>query len=144
MNKVIEGKRYDTDTARMMASRTNDRPVNDFGYVEETLYRKRSGEYFLYGEGGPMTSYRTWISDNSWTGGEKIVPMSEAEAREWAEKWLDADEYEKIFGNVEEEDGSMRTVTFSIPVYLHEKLKKEGVKRGVAASQVLAELIENM
>lgn len=142
MNKVINGKRYDTDRAKMLAERTYSDP-GDFRYLREVLYVKRTGEFFLFGEGGPMSKYREWINDHSWTGGEAIKPMTEQEARAWAEQYLDGDEYEKIFGEVEE-DGTMKTVTFSIPAYLHEKLKKEGVKRGVAASQVLADLIENM
>ena len=35
-------------------------------------------------------------------GGEKIIPLSENEAKKWAENHLDGDEYEKIFGSVDE------------------------------------------
>lgn len=35
-------------------------------------------------------------------GGEKIIPLSENEAKEWAERNLDVEEYEAIFGEVEE------------------------------------------
>ena len=142
MKQIIKGKKYDTETAKFLVDRSHSNP-RDFGYVYEALYIKRTGEYFLYGEGGAMTKYRTWIDNNSWTGGEKITPITEQDAREWVEQYLDADDYERIFGKVEE-DGTMKIVTYSLPAYLHEKVKKEGVRRGIPASQVLAELIENM
>ena len=48
----IDGKRYNINTAEFIASWDNDLPYMDFGYLKETLYRKRTGEFFLYGEGG--------------------------------------------------------------------------------------------
>lgn len=102
MKKIINGKKYDTDTAKELASDGNGLGYRDFRNVHEALYIKRTGEYFLYGCGGAMSKYAHAIDDNSWSGGEKIVPLTEAEAREWAETHIDADEYEAIFGEVEE------------------------------------------
>lgn len=143
MRKVIKGKVYDIDTAKELLTYTHSNP-RDFGYVRETLYIKKTGEYFLDGEGGPATKYREWIDSNSWSGGQKVTPLTEAEARTWVEERFDADQYEQIFGKVDEQVGKMVVRTYSIPTYLAEKLKKEAVRRGIAASQVLAELIENM
>ena len=39
---------------------------------------------------------------NGWCGGSEIEPLTEAEARKWAEKKATADEYIAIFGEVEE------------------------------------------
>jgi len=36
------------------------------------------------------------------TYGEKIIPITEDEAKEWVEKYLTVDEYIKIFGECEE------------------------------------------
>jgi hypothetical protein len=102
MKKIINGKKYNTETATMLADRWNGRAGGDFGRVYEELYRKKTGEYFIYGEGGAMTKYSMSAGNNCWTGGEMIIPLTEAEAREWAEKWVDADKYEEIFGEVEE------------------------------------------
>ena len=73
-----------------------------FGKCSETLYRKRTGEFFLYGEGGPMSKYGVAYGDNEWGYGEEIRPLTVDEAKAWAEKHLDADEYEEVFGEVEE------------------------------------------
>ena len=50
MKKIIKGKVYDTDTARELASWANGGNWRDFSHLEETLYRKKTGEYFLHGE----------------------------------------------------------------------------------------------
>ena len=100
MKKILGGKKYDTETARMVGAYGNGR--SGFGKCSETLYRKRTGEFFLYGEGGPMSKYGVARGDNEWGYGEKIQPLTVDEAEAWAEKHLDADEYEAVFGEVEE------------------------------------------
>ena len=101
MKQIINGKKYDTETATEVGSWWNGLSTRDFSHCRETLYRKRTGEYFLYGIGGPMSGY-SHSCGNMTSGGEKIIPMTEAEAREWAEGRLGCDEYEEIFGEVEE------------------------------------------
>ena len=102
MKKIINGKLYNTETAVTLGSYTSEGAARDFGYFEETLYRKKTGEMFLYGEGGPMSHYSVSCGQNSWSGGEKIIPLTDGEARKWAEQHLSADEYIVIFGDVEE------------------------------------------
>ena len=69
---------------------------------ERNSTAKKTGEFFLYGEGGPWSKYSRRISQNEWGGGEEIRPLTLQEAQKWAEKHLDADEYEQVFGEVEE------------------------------------------
>lgn len=101
MNKIINGKKYNTETAKELGCWDNGFPHNDFSYCQETLYLKKTGEYFLYGEGGALTQYseKTW---NGSTSGEVITPLTENEAKKWSEEHLTADEYEMVFGEVEE------------------------------------------
>ncbi|MCL1789836.1 MAG: hypothetical protein FWG40_00505 [Peptococcaceae bacterium] len=101
MKKVIEGKMYDTDTAKAVAFWDNNLGRTDFGWYSETLYKKKTGEFFLHGEGNANSKYTTPHGENSWGGGEETTPLSISEAQKWAER-LDGDEYVKIFGDVEE------------------------------------------
>lgn len=101
MKKIIDGRMYNTETAKVVAYGGNGLPDSEFGYCWETLYRKRNGEYFLHGEGGPYSPY-SHCTDGHLYGGEKIVPFYEEDAKEWCEKNLDTDEYIKIWGEVEE------------------------------------------
>ena len=100
MKKIINGKKYDTDTAKFLLSRSNN--CTGFSRCYEELYIRKTGEYFLYGEGGAMSKYSKSCGDNCWSGGEDILPLTEAKAKSFVEKYGDADDYEKIFGEVEE------------------------------------------
>ena len=102
MKKIINGKRYDTETAEEIGFWRTERSVTDFSYCEETLYRKRTREFFLYGEGGPSSPYAIELY-GMMGAGEAIVPLTEDEAKTWVEQKLDADTYEALF-TVEEED----------------------------------------
>lgn len=140
MKKIINGKVYDTSTASRVAAWENMQDVRNFGRCTEALYRKKTGEFFLHGEGGPMTRYAKTVGQNEWSGGEEIIPLSYEAAQKWAEEHLDGDEYEEIFGAVAEDD-SRAVATFSLPAGLIEQLKREASRRGVGQSELLEELI---
>lgn len=102
MKKIINGKMYNTETAKELANRSYSNP-RGFDYISETLYQKKTGEYFLYGIGGASTKYAVSVGiDGWWSGGSEIIPMSELEARTWMEEYCDADEYIEVFGEPEE------------------------------------------
>ena len=101
MKKVINGSLFDTATAAKIGKWNNGIYGNDFDMMAETLYRTKSGKYFLYGEGGPHTRYGVWHG-NSGGFGEKIMLMPFIEAQKWAEEHLDGDEYIAAFGEPEE------------------------------------------
>ena len=108
MKKIIKGKLYNTETAKELAAWSNGLSYSDFNWCEETLYRKKTGEYFVAGEGGPMTKYRENLGNRTYGSGEDITPMTEDEARTWAEHRLDADDYIEIFGEPDEGDGTAK------------------------------------
>lgn len=101
MKKIINYKMYNTDTATEVASYCNGYSCGDFRHVQETLYRKKTGEFFLYGCGGAMTMYSTPSGDD-WTGGEDITPLTDGDAKIWVMEYCDADTYITLFGEVEE------------------------------------------
>lgn len=101
MKKIINGKKYDTDTAELLSQWDNGLYGNDFNSCSEDLYKKKTGEFFLHVEGGANSKYSK-SSGNSSCGSSDIIPMTETEAKEWFEAKGDADKYEEIFGEVEE------------------------------------------
>ena len=102
MKKIINGKMYNTETAKEVGSWDNGRYHSDFHYVGETLYKKKTGEFFIFGEGGAASGYAERCGGNSTCFGEDIIPLSLQAAKEWVERKLDADTYEELFGEVEE------------------------------------------
>ena len=101
MKKIINKKMYSTESAECVGSDSYS-SQRDFHHWTEELYKKSNGEFFLYGEGGPLSKYCKQVGLNSWSDGWNIIPMTENEARSWAEKHLDADDYIEIFGEPEE------------------------------------------
>lgn len=101
MRKIINGKMYNTETATQIVEWNNGR-YGDFDFCSQTLYRKRTGEYFLYGEGGPSSIYASPAGNNGYTSGKAIVPITEKTARKWMEERADVDEYIAEFGEPEE------------------------------------------
>lgn len=136
MKKIINGKRYDTETAEEMGWWNNSYPRNDFNFCEEILFKKRTGEFFLYGSGGAMSPYNS-RSGNSWGWGEAIRPLTVEQAQKWAEEKLEADEYENIFGEVAEDD-TRKIVTYSLPVSVIEKIRAEAEEKGMSMSELIA------
>lgn len=141
MKKIINNKAYDTGTAKELGSWSNMQDYRNFSQFSETLYRKKTGEFFLFGEGGPMTKYAVAEGSNSWHGGSRIMPLSFQEAREWAEEHLEADEYEAIFGEVSE-DESRVTVCYSLSAAAAETVKRRAAELGISASAYVESLIK--
>lgn len=101
MKKIINGKKYDTTTAKRIGFYSNGYPYTDFRWCEETLYQKISGEYFIMGEGGAMSEYAKELFDKI-THGSDIIPFDLEDAMHWCEKHLSVEMYEEIFGEVSE------------------------------------------
>lgn len=142
MKKYINNKVYDTETAQEIGSCANGGSWRDFSHYEETLYRKRTGEFFLFGQGGPMTSYRVSSGQNSWSGGSAIRPLTVAEAQDWAQEHLDTDEYDAAFGAIAE-DESLELVAYRIKASNAERVRRAMSATGKSAGAIIDELIEN-
>lgn len=92
MRKIINGKMYNTDTAEEICHFSSGQ-YGDFGYIRETLYKKKTGEFFLESYGGNLTSYQ----------GETVIePITEGEAKDFVERNGDVEKYIELFGEVEE------------------------------------------
>ena len=91
--RIIDGKRYDTDTAQEVLG-VGSRPGTsrtDFGYWEATLYRTPRGRWFLDGTGGGMSMFAEAVGGGGSTDGSGIIPIPYWEAQ----RYLEAD------GNIE-------------------------------------------
>lgn len=122
MKKIIDGKLYDTTTAEKIACCYEELPTAP-NFLQETLYRKKTGEFFLHGEGGPSL----------WSGFDKIIPLSYETAQKWAQEKIDSEKYKEIFGPIEE-DGSKKTVTLYMQKNIIERAKRAAQKKDMPLS----------
>ena len=144
MKKIINNKVYDTDTAKYLGLWTNTDDRSNFHHIEETLYQKRTGEFFIHGVGGPMTKYAVSCGNNSWSGGEKIIPLTYENAQKWAEGHLDADDYINIFGDPGEGDDSKEPIYAMLPAPIVIKLKSKAAQEGMSVTAYLAKVLKEI
>lgn len=141
MEKIINGKRYNTETATRIGDKSYGY-AGDFNHYSDTLYRKRTGEFFLYGEGGPMSKYAEHPSYNETTGGEVIKPLTYEEAREWSEENLEAEKYESIFGKVDEgSSDEKQTVALRLSLGAIQTLKNKAAQEQCSLSECVERMI---
>lgn len=136
MKQIIKGKLYDTQTAKKLAEASSNLSCTDFGYWEEELYRKKTGEYFVHGHGGPMSHYARSTGTNSWSGGEGVRPISYDGAKKWAEDNLSADKYIELFGNPESDETESLYIT--IPKAIARRIRDEASQNGDTISNTIA------
>lgn len=68
MKKIINDKLYNTETAKLIAKSETTTDHSDFGYYCKEIYKKKTGEYFLYKYGFVYACGYTWE--------EKITPLT--------------------------------------------------------------------
>jgi len=140
MRKIIAGRLYDTDTARRIGCHAygDGRSSEDW---EETLYVKRTGEFFIHGEGGAMSRYAEASGPNEWRAGERIMPISYEQARAWAERHASPEEYERAFGVVE--DDGVETLHIQLPASLMATVRARAAAAGRSLRDYVTEIINN-
>lgn len=132
MKKIINAKVYNTETATKVGAWDNGYFTNDFNYCSEDLYKKKTGEFFLHGEGGALSTYAS--HEGNMTGyGERIIPMTYDEAAQWAERHLTGEQYEQIFGEVSEDDTTVKTMISTTAAEI-EIIKRNASKAGMTVS----------
>ncbi|MBD5430891.1 MAG: hypothetical protein HDR41_00225 [Lactobacillus sp.] len=150
MHKRINGKMYDTEKAKLVGHYDNGYPVNDNRYTEFWIYKKRTGEYFLYGEsnaGGDFAEFNP--SAGAYESGYGFRPLSLIDAKHLIEKQQDkfdnsdVDVYEQEFGKLNTATDVKITKTYSLKKTNAEKLERLAQEQGVSRSEMLDRLIEN-
>ena len=114
------------------------------------MYKKRTGEYFLYGSGNARSPYAEQVygETSAWEDGEKIVPLSYEEAQKWFEKAnnendeLATDEvYEKEFGTIKSDTSKKEQQIFRLSKTAIQKVERMAQKQGKTKSEIVENLI---
>ena len=86
MRQVIEGKIYDTETAKHLHGWDNGQMPGDLKYRSKDLYRTLRGRYFLHHVGGAMTDMAVSTGNNNYGGSETLEVID----RETAIRFLES------------------------------------------------------
>ena len=84
-NAVIDGLRYNTDTATHICNCDNGLSRSNNSWYRADLYRTQRGHFFVAGRGGPYTIFGHLVG-NSYTGGSGIRTLEPDNARAWMER----------------------------------------------------------
>jgi hypothetical protein len=97
------------------------------------LYKKRGGEYFIFGDGGSTTRYAGRVS---------IIPIDYDQAQAWALRHLDEETYKREFVS----SGDSKPVNFLVraPKDVVDKYKRLMAQKGLTSGELLAELLETI
>ena len=144
MNKIIEGRRYNTESATLLAHWSVGFSPRDNDYYNEYLYVTKSGNYFLYGKGNAGSKYNTRIQENAYTGSEDIEPIPYERARKYAEVHLKPEEYEAIFEVIDDEvnsDAGDEKIHITLPTDLLKTLRERKETTGANVSFQIAKVL---
>lgn len=96
ISRIIDGLRYSTATATEICTMQSDDDRSNFRYEETGLYQTPRGRFFLAGHGGPMTRWARPVQGGR-AGGEGLMPISNLEARAFAEEHADEETVARLF-----------------------------------------------
>ena len=142
MRKIIHNLVYDTNTARYVGEYAAEKD----GYAyKEVLYRKRTGEYFLYGIGNYASQYGKRVENaagkkRKWAAGEKIVPIPYSKALQWAGTHLAKHQYDEFFG--EERSEEREDIKVSLEKRYATKLRRYAEQNGMSLRQTFEHIID--
>lgn len=125
MKKVIKGKLYDTDTAKLICQHTTE-------HTYKAVYQKKTGHYFIY--------YK--INSDVIDFKPTITPVTVEQAAEIAKGIMPDDAYNLHFGKASVDD-EIITVTLRMRKGVHQKLKQLAAENNCTASEFVTRLIGN-
>lgn len=99
MIRVIDGKRYNTETAVEVADISGNHFTSDFKWDDTRLYRTKNGTWFIAGRGNAMSRWASPAQGGGWCPGKGLVPIGDDEAREVLERHNETAALEQYFGD---------------------------------------------
>lgn len=127
MERIIKGKRYNTETAKVVAVWTPEDGENR----SETLYKKNTGEYFLL-----------IAVECAWESSEKIRPLAYEVAKSWGQAKMPEPEYKKEFVSIDSEGEDRLCVRLSTKSREHFEryISQTGEKKGTVIERLIMSL----
>lgn len=92
MIRVIDGKRYNTETAELVYKYENRYNYSDFHYRSKTLYRTQKGAWFIHHYGGALTDMAVAVGSNGTGGSADIEPLDDEDAFGFLQAHSDEDD----------------------------------------------------
>lgn len=141
MKKIINNRVYDTDTAQLIKQADHDNIISSEGSCKQSLYRKRTGDYFLCVSGARADSFHNLHLTGAKHDRERhIYLLTYEQAKSWAEEEMTADEWLAIFEPAEEDD-SLTALNLTLSASSVSKFKLTAQQQQVSQRELMERLI---
>lgn len=143
MKKIIRNKVYDTDTAQLIKQADHPNITNGEGSCKQSLYRKKTGDYFLAVSGARTDVFHNLALENNVHDCERhIYPLTYEQARSWAEEEMIADEWLEIFEPVE--DDSLCALNLTLSASAVSKFRLAAQRQQISQRELMERLISTL
>lgn len=140
MKATLGTRTYNTNSAKLLLSGSNQNLSDPSSYCED-LYRKRTGEYFLYCRGREASKYRKYNqSTGQWVSSEIIMPISLHDAKEWVKDHYGDQKVTELFTV---KPGGRRMISAYISSEAKSRLENAASERGVSQASIIESLIND-
>ena len=147
-DKKVDNKFYSIEKAtplvtveKTFGKKYGENPDEDW---TETLYRKASGEYFVYGKGGKNSPYSVDENGESVAGSryEVWADFNYNKARNWVHTNCPEKKDEIFMSELNEDKKSVTTMTLSAKARLN--LKRKSNEQGISISELVRRWAESL
>lgn len=143
MKRIIRNRVYDTDTAMLIKQADHPNIKNGEGSCKQSLYRKKTGDYFLFVDGARTDVFHNLALENGTHDRERhIYPLTYEQAKSWAEKEMTADEWLAIFEPVE--DDSLTAFNLTLSASAVSKFRLAAQQQQISQRELMERLISKL
>lgn len=143
MKRIIQNKVYDTSTATLIKQADHPNITGGEGDCKQSLYRKKTGDYFLFVDGARSEVFDNLALENNVHDRERhIYPLTYEQARSWAEAEMTADEWLAIFEPVE--DDSLTALNLTLSASAVSKFRLAAQRQQISQRELMERLIETL
>lgn len=143
MKKIIGNKVFDTDTAQLIKRADHDNITSSEGKCKQSLYRKRTGDYFLCVSGARTdTFHNLHLADVKHDRERHIYPLTYEQTRSWAEAEMTADEWLAIFEPAE--DDSLCPLNLTLSAAATSKFRLAAQRQQISQRELMERLIDTL
>lgn len=143
MKKIINNKVFDTDTAKLIKQADHDNIKSSEGSCKQSLYRKRTGDYFLCVSGARTDTFHNLHLDAQTHDRERhIYCLTYEQARAWCEAEMTAEEWLENFEPAE--DDSLCPLNLTLSASAVSKFRLSAQQQQISQRELMERLIDTL
>lgn len=143
MKRIIKNKVYDTATAQLIKQADHPNITNGEGSCKQSLYRKKTGDYFLFVDGARTDVFHNiGLENNAHDRERHIYHLTYEQARSWAEEEMTADEWLENFEPVE--DNSLCALSLTLSASAVSKFRLTAQRQQISQRELMERLIDTL